>query len=141
MFATNVAGTSNHGRARLNQMLESGNRKDDGGLFRALRSGMAPGSGLDDLNRTTLPRVSAAIDLLRPNDQIYTEVNLWRWLRDNISMAIMDSYYGPRNPFIDPKVKEAFWYALLDLSHDTPITLSTGASRTMFQVTCFCLAS
>ncbi|KAF2656384.1 cytochrome P450 [Lophiostoma macrostomum CBS 122681] len=109
MFATNVAGTSKHGRARLQQMLESGDRKDDGGLFRALRTGMAPGSGLDELNRTTLPKMADVVALLKPGDKLYTEANLWRWLRDHVSMAIMDSYYGKNNPFKDPKVKDAFW--------------------------------
>ena len=39
-----------------------------------------------------------------------TKLYLAAWLREVVTAATTDSIYGPKNPFKDPAISQAFWY-------------------------------
>lgn len=39
------------------------------------------------------------------------KISLMQWLKHELSFATTEAVYGPQNPFRDPAVEAAFWYA------------------------------
>ena len=82
------------------------------GLFtdthNAMHQALAPGPDLDELICLMLQRVSESLNsLLRHHDEIV--IDLYKFIREMITLASTDAVYGPQNPFQDPKVREGFW--------------------------------
>jgi len=44
-----------------------------------------------------------------------SEFDLLEWARHQTLQVVSESTYGPDNPFWDPKVESAFWYAYAPL--------------------------
>lgn len=69
-----------------------------------------PGEGLDELNLKMLSGMSGTFErLIRDTSDGPKEIGLLRWLKLELTNIVTAASYGPGNPFVDPKVGEAFW--------------------------------
>jgi hypothetical protein len=50
--------------------------------------------------------VAASIDRVKGEKA----VQLFEYIRHEITMASTESVYGPQNPFRDPVIEDSFWY-------------------------------
>jgi hypothetical protein len=109
-FASRVCGSSKEGHAIL--MKNVNGDEGDWGLsmetYSCMRAALAPGAGLDAMNRAMFQNIAASIDDLRTTDKV-VKLGLARWLRNTITIATTNSVYGPQNPYIDQSVQDAFW--------------------------------
>lgn len=79
-------------------------------FYRSLHPALAPGQGLDDMNRVMIQSIAASVDKLKPTRKgETTRIKLMEWLRHEVTMATTNSVYGDMNPFQDPKIEKAFW--------------------------------
>ena len=67
------------------------------------------GEGLNEMNARMIGYMKVAIDSL---EQQKDPISLHTWIKHGITIASTDAMYGARNPYRDPKVEAAFWYAL-----------------------------
>lgn len=68
---------------------------------------LAPGPNLDALNAKAVSILNASLSALSAKEAP-TVVKLFEWASHEIMMATTDAIYGPRNPFRDPAVREAY---------------------------------
>lgn len=68
---------------------------------------LSPGPRLDALNNAAIQYFSKSLANLS-NDGPPTTVELFSWVRDGLFMATTESIYGPKNPFRDPALKQAW---------------------------------
>ncbi|KAI8943898.1 cytochrome P450 [Xylaria longipes] len=73
----------------------------------SIRPGLSPGPGLDALNGAAIEHLSNCLSDL--HSKTPTVIELFSWIRDQLCMATTEATYGPKNPFRDPAVQEA-WY-------------------------------
>lgn len=110
-FASKVCGSS----VEAHQILMKNVNGDEGdwGLsmesYAAMRAALAPGPGLDQMNRTMIQNISASLDGLIPRGGQKKNMGLAKWLRSTITAATTSSVYGPKNPFKDQAVEDGFW--------------------------------
>lgn len=79
-------------------------------IYRAMHPSLAPGVGLDAMNRTMIQSVSRSIESIKPAVGSSTAIGLVSWLRHHVTLATTQAVYGPKNPFQDANVEGAFWY-------------------------------
>lgn len=115
-FAMTVCASSKEANRILN--LNINGDEGDWGLsmdyHKSLHPSLAPGPGLDAMNRIMLKNISISLDHLHScmNDvdrPVGKQIGLMKWLRHETTLATTNSVYGPLNPFKDPKVEAAFW--------------------------------
>lgn len=109
IFAVRMGGVSKHAANALqDNTLGIEDRPSlllDGML--SLHKNLKPGKGLDDLTRvgaSVLAR-SIAEDFAGRST---TTVELWSWVYKMMMRSITEATYGPKNPYNDPGVPEAF---------------------------------
>lgn len=68
---------------------------------------LAPGPNLDALNAKAVSILNASLSAIAAKEAP-TVVKLFEWASHEIMMATTDAIYGPRNPFRDPAVREAY---------------------------------
>lgn len=79
-------------------------------IHEAMDAALRPGAHLDDMNRDMLKRITEKLDdLEKMTVKTGRRLDLHVWLRDNITTATTRSVYGPRSPFEDKAVADAFW--------------------------------
>ena len=94
--------------------------KDEGYLMtfaKAMHQVMAPSARLDAMNRVSVQRIAELLDGLEQQTTtavhtapgVKTKLRLFEWTRHSILRATTDAVYGPRNPFRDPDMQQA-WY-------------------------------
>lgn len=57
------------------------------------------------MNRVMAQEVAASIDRVKGEKA----VQLFEYIRHEITMASTESVYGPQNPFRDPVIEDSFW--------------------------------
>lgn len=67
---------------------------------------LSPGPGLDAINSAAIQHISYSLAHLHNNSP--TTVELFSWVRSELFMATTESIYGPKNPFRDPSLKQAW---------------------------------
>ncbi|KAI4200504.1 MAG: hypothetical protein LQ350_003874 [Teloschistes chrysophthalmus] len=82
---------------------------------------LAPGAGLDGLNRVMIQNVAGSLEGLRPIEGQPTRIGLAKWSRREITLATTNAVYGEHNPFKDSTVKQAFC-AIFNRSEQLPGT-------------------
>ena len=82
----------------------------------AVRPALAPGPGLDTMNRRSVDSLAASLAYLRARQTPSTTVSLFAWVQHEIIMATTDAEYGPANPFRDPEFEKAWQYVPLPSS-------------------------
>ncbi|KAF2837754.1 cytochrome P450 [Patellaria atrata CBS 101060] len=76
-------------------------------FFKAIHPPLMPGPDLDAMNRVMVSRVASSVDDLAASTPI--TIDLYKWLRHELTLATTESNYGPSNPFRDDKIADAFW--------------------------------
>ena len=84
--------------------------------YAAMRAALTPGTGFDEMNRKMIQNIEASLDELKTTEAPSVTIGLARWFRQNVTAASTNSVYGPKNPFKDPAVMDAFWYLTLKIS-------------------------
>ena len=110
-FAAKICGTTKEGHKILMKNV-NGDEGDWGvsmEIYPAMRSALYPGAGLDDMNRVMVRNIAKSLDSLRPSAGSSTRIGLAKWLRQSVTEATTNSVYGPKNPFKNTEVAEAFW--------------------------------
>ncbi|KAL8992570.1 MAG: hypothetical protein Q9169_007000 [Polycauliona sp. 2 TL-2023] len=109
-FATAICASSKEG----NEIIANSLNSEDGdfvshNLYKSMNSALAPGPGLDGMNRVMIQNIAHSLDKLRPRDGQVMEIKLAEWSRHEITMATTNSVYGKYNPYLDRKIEDAFW--------------------------------
>jgi hypothetical protein len=63
------------------------------------------------MNAKSVQNVSRIVTQLAT--QAPKKLKLMEFVRKNITEATTDAVYGPKNPFADPKIQQAYWYEYL----------------------------
>ena len=111
-FASQICGSS----AEAHKILMKNVNGDEGnwGLsmesYEAMRTALKPGAALDDMNRLMMQNIAASLDDLTAGGSQTVKIQLSEWLRHSVTVATTNSVYGPRNPFQETDVANAFWY-------------------------------
>lgn len=74
-----------------------------------MRSALAPGTGLDEMNCIMIQNIAAFLDKLVSLGEKPTNVQLGKWIRNAVTLATTDAVDGPQNPFKDQAVEDGFW--------------------------------
>lgn len=67
---------------------------------------LSAGPGLDSMNRRAIQVISKSLD--ERSQKGATKVQLWQWVRHELLLASTEGVYGPKNPFRDPAMEEAW---------------------------------
>ena len=90
-----------------NETLKKDPTSDNGhfiSFHHAVRPALAPGPGLDAMNRRSVDTLASSLDNLRQHRS--STVSLFAWVQHEIIMATTDAEYGPFNPFRDPEFEQ-----------------------------------
>ncbi|KAI1207081.1 cytochrome P450 [Annulohypoxylon truncatum] len=68
---------------------------------------LIPGPGLDDMNKRSIQAMAKSLDALVGKG--ITTVKLFQWVRHELLLAFTEGVYGPRNPFRNAEMEQA-WY-------------------------------
>lgn len=83
--------------------------QDEGYLMsfpKYVHSALSAGPGLDAMNRRAIRVISKSLD--EWSEKGATKIQLWQWVRHELLLASTEGVYGPRNPFRDPAMEEAW---------------------------------
>lgn len=69
--------------------------------------GLAPGRSLDELNSTAVQILNRSLEALCAK-KTTTTVDLFAWASQEIMLATTNAVYGPKNPFQNPAVQDAY---------------------------------
>ncbi|KAI4278020.1 MAG: hypothetical protein LQ337_001349 [Flavoplaca oasis] len=110
-YAMNICASSKEG----NEIIANNLNGEDGDwgysheAYASMHSALAPGSGLDGMNRVMIQNIARSLDGLLPCKSQVLEIKLGEWSRHEITMATTNAVYGRCNPFKDARVEKAFW--------------------------------
>jgi hypothetical protein len=112
MAAKTICGSSKIANDVLNHNVNGDDGPDSYSMSHdpAVRAPLLPGSGFDAMNRVMAEKVVESISRIKKQ-----KFKLFELISYEITLATMDSVYGPQNPFKDPKVEQSFWYITLNL--------------------------
>lgn len=65
-------------------------------MTHTMHSTMAPGKALIQMDTRALDRFATSLHIIDTVDQ---PLNLFNWIRDNMTLAAAEALYGPVNPF------------------------------------------
>lgn len=132
-FATRLCGVSQETKDLVFDNV-NGERGDTGFTIEShvvMKAALSPSKECDEMNRQTLQNVAAALDSLIPSTQQSLRIGLWSWFRQNVTLATTRAVYGPKNPFNDQTVVNAFWWVSEEPSFYTRLLISTTGSLRM----------
>ncbi|KAL8940751.1 MAG: hypothetical protein Q9211_002132 [Gyalolechia sp. 1 TL-2023] len=110
-FASTVCATSKEANELLahNVNGEEGDWGYSYDAYKSMHSALAPGPGLDGMNRIMIQNIAHSLNQIRARGDQSLNIRLAEWTRHEITMATTNSVYGRWNPFKDPNVENAFW--------------------------------
>lgn len=107
-FSKKIAGCSEEAQQKIDYNIDGS--KGERGYVRTFAKNiyppLAPGPALDDMNRIMIQNVTKSATRLAGSAK---RINLYKWLRHEITLATTYAVYGPANPIADPEVEKAFW--------------------------------
>lgn len=74
-----------------------------------LVQGLKPGENLDNMNRIMLTQLNESMQKLQPRSGGMKTIKFNEWLKESLASATTRSLYGPKNPYDDPEIVDAFW--------------------------------
>ncbi|KAL9122802.1 MAG: hypothetical protein Q9187_000647 [Circinaria calcarea] len=86
---------------------------------------LKPGEGLDHMNRVALQSIAASLAKFEGDGS--SRVDLWEWIRHEVTMATTESTYGRMNPYRQEEVETAFWQ-VVEILYPSIVQLSEYAS-------------
>ncbi|KAI0806444.1 cytochrome P450 [Xylaria sp. FL0064] len=105
-IAANLIGVSKATNAIIGRDLTS----DNGYLMsfpKYVHSALSAGPGLDAMNRRSIQVITKSLNTRAL--QGTTTIDMFLWVRHELLLASTEGVYGPKNPFRDPAMEEA-WY-------------------------------
>ena len=78
-------------------------------FYKSMHPALAPGAGLDGMNRVMIQNIANSLDSLNRRAGRSQRIRLNEWCRHEITLATTNAVYGPHNPFKDQAVEDAFW--------------------------------
>lgn len=81
--------------------------------LKATHQAMTPLGGMEEMNRVAAKTTKIRLDNLLQAIQSKKAmpVDLWEWVKHEITVATTECVYGVHNPYRDPMVESGFWYA------------------------------
>jgi hypothetical protein len=95
--------------------------------FRDIMKILMPGPALDSMNGIMIRNIANSADKLAAGTG--ASINLFKWLRHELTMATTNSVYGPGNPYVDPVIEDAFWYVAYSLTGTAVILTVVGTLK------------
>ncbi|KUJ19323.1 cytochrome P450 oxidoreductase, partial [Mollisia scopiformis] len=109
--AINVMGASEAGKEMLLQNTDpnEGNldKSYEAAYSKAIHPVMSLGADLDSMSRAAIKSIADSLNGLARNTPQVLE--LFDWVRHEVSSSTAESVYGPMNPFRDSAIEAAFW--------------------------------
>ena len=110
-FTARLGGMSQEASQKLTANLQKG--QGDKSLLitglKATHQAMMPGERVNHMVRVAAQRITSALDKIGSSNNS-GPVDLWHWVRHEITIITTDSVYGPLNPYRRPEVENAFWF-------------------------------
>ena len=103
--AADVMGASH----TANEILAQNMTGDEGYLMsfaKAIHPALSPGAGLDSMNQVSVQVIAESLDGIRTRDSM--TVDLFEWIRHEVVFATTEAAYGPKNPFRDASIEDAW---------------------------------
>ena len=72
---------------------------------------MAPGQGFQEMLSAACETMAKNLNALPERFTAQEHVDLWQWVKHEVTHAMTECVYGPMNPYRDLAVENAFWYA------------------------------
>ncbi|KAI0400159.1 cytochrome P450 [Xylaria palmicola] len=72
-----------------------------------VHASLSAGPGLDAMNRRSIQVLSKSLNILAEKGG--ATIDMFTWIRHELLLATTEAVYGPKNPFRDPAMEEA-WY-------------------------------
>ena len=69
---------------------------------------MKPGNGITPMVSIAAQTAAGHMEELETNSSS-RRIDLWEWVRHEITVATTEAVYGPTNPYRDTDVEHAFW--------------------------------
>lgn len=105
--ATNVMGASPEARKILVREMEGVGKFAYPILFsKAIHPAVTPGPKLDAMNRVSIHTVAERVEILA--SQTPVTLKLFEWVQKEITHATTEAVYGPKNPFREARLREAY---------------------------------
>jgi len=101
--AADVMGASN----TANEILAQNMTGDEGylmGFAKAIHPALSPGASLDAMNRVTVQAIAESLNRKRAP----MTVDMFKWIRHKVVFATTEGVYGPKNPFRDAPIEDAW---------------------------------
>ena len=113
-FTAKLAGMSDQASEKLLENIHA--KGNDRNLLieglKAVHQAMLPGEGLERMIRITGQSTTAAMEKF-VMDEKARRIDLWDWVKHEITMMTTESVYGPANPYRNPEIERSFWYVLI----------------------------
>ena len=74
--------------------------------MRVIHQDLMPSPGLDQMSLVAAQKLAASVDVLTKNGTV--EIELWQWINHELVASITDGVYGPKNPYRNPDIIDAF---------------------------------
>ena len=71
---------------------------------------MAPGQGFQEMLAAACRAIADSLNALPERHTEQMRVDLWQWVKHEVTHAMTECIYGPMNPYRDLAVENAFWY-------------------------------
>lgn len=105
-FAKSVAAISDQAMA---ERIKKGHNTYTTETMTAIKSGLT-GHELHRMNTAMLTYVGSQLNAIRTGDGGLRVPSIWLWMRDTMTMATVEAFYGHANPFrADPAGLDALW--------------------------------
>lgn len=109
-FTARLGGMSREASEKLQANLRKG-ENERSLLIRGLKAthqAMMPGEGVNWMIRVAAQTIVKRLDAIKCTNKTQS-LNLWHWVRHEITIITTESVYGPLNPYRDPEIESAFW--------------------------------
>lgn len=119
VFAARMAGLSKVAAMALQDNVHGEDKKPS--LFmdgaEATHKALKPCQGLDEMTLTAVQRLAVSMEELARGTTVLSsgkaegecmQKDLWHWVNQALMVSTTDSIYGPKNPYQDPTICDAF---------------------------------
>jgi len=109
IFTVGMAGLSKHAAVALQD--NTLGTEDRPSLFMdgmmEFHKHLTPGDGLNEMTRASTDALAEALATQFAGNGTHS-IELWAWIQRELTKSITRGVYGPKNPYSDPAVVEAF---------------------------------
>lgn len=99
------------------EIISRNNTRDEGYLMtfpKYIHPAVSAGPGLDAMNRRSVEVLAESLDRWARTGP--TMIKMFKWVRHELLMATTEGVYGPKNPYRDPAMEEAWQYVSISVT-------------------------